>query len=129
MTILELLALPDAELDARAAEAMGWTRDIDVPPGWNNRWRDGEDNPVILPVDWHPATDLNHAAEIEDRACETNLPAYMVYLNHAVNHSSHGLNPSMVRATARQRTVAALAVLTHEDGASNRHTDFHRSRA
>mgnify|MGYP001592319317 CR=1 FL=1 len=112
-------ALTDAELDALAAKCMGTT--------WPSAYVNDDDGRIFL---FQPASDLRHAFEIQAKAMEKDAGQYLWELKSVVSADAedrfralrrrhgHGLFDygdamalECIKATARQRTIAACAVM------------------
>ena len=113
MTIQELSNMTDTELNTLAAKCMGWTYSM-------GRWMTS-DGALTEWVLWSPSTCLDHAFELQDKACERDDEGYIQALAQAVQNGKRSKNQQrsamctpvdFITATARQRCIAALAVLS-----------------
>ncbi len=111
-TIEQLSVMRDTELDALGARCVGWRT---VRSYCDEKGRQ-------FFVHFHPVGDQNHAFELQEKACETSTIRYRNNLLEVCNIDPLAApiirDARLIDATARQRTIAAIATLLAAHDAS-----------
>lgn len=108
-TIEELQAMPDADLNALAAELRGWTLQNVTDPTGNSflNWVDSDDVGQYSPDEWTPAADRNESGELLRWAWRTHGILFYIGFTGGASRGYVQFETPVIRRTVHGNTARA----------------------